>query len=203
MKNLIFALFAFSLMTSACDETELPSEPANDMQPFMIATGEPALVIAHRGGKRLRPENTLEAFDHAVAIGVDVLEMDVAITADSVLVTIHDLDIDRTCEAGGKVIDYTFAELQQFNFGYEFEDSSGAYPYRGNPVRIPSIEQVIERYQYELLMIEIKDQGADGMLAADILHQHIVQFDVAANTIVFAFADDVMAYYKTDRKSTV
>ena len=47
-------------------------------------------VQAHRGGRALRPENTLAAFAHAVELGVDTLEMDLAVTNDRVVVVSHD-----------------------------------------------------------------------------------------------------------------
>src|SRR5687767_1126741 len=101
----------------ACKSSDEEPVPA-DTHPFLIEAGEAALNVAHRGGRLLFPENTLVAFDSAVAMNVDVLELDVCLTKDSVLVTIHDITIDRTSDSIGNVIDFTFAELQQFNFGY-------------------------------------------------------------------------------------
>src|SRR6185503_6389493 len=57
--------------------------------------------LAHRGGANLRPENTLAAFSNAVAIGADVLELDVQHTADNVVVVIHDATVDRTTDGVG------------------------------------------------------------------------------------------------------
>ena len=61
--------------------------------PFFSHDG--VLVMAHRGSGGLWPENTLYAFEHAVALGVDVLEMDVQSTKDGELVVIHDSTVDR------------------------------------------------------------------------------------------------------------
>ena len=60
-------------------------------------------VIAHQGGNLLRPGNTLAAFEHAVALGADVLEFDVHLTADRELAIIHDATLDRTTNGAGAV----------------------------------------------------------------------------------------------------
>ena len=59
-------------------------------------------AIAHRGGSRLRPENTLAAFEHAVALGVDAIECDVHLSRDREPVVIHDPTLDRTTDARGR-----------------------------------------------------------------------------------------------------
>jgi glycerophosphoryl diester phosphodiesterase len=53
-------------------------------------SGERPLVVAHRGGARRAPENTLAGFAEGVAVGADMIEFDVRRTADGVLVTVHD-----------------------------------------------------------------------------------------------------------------
>src|SRR4030067_3128101 len=58
-------------------------------------------IIAHRGGPKHAPENTLAAFRNAIAQGVDGLEFDVKMTKDGELVVIHDETVDRTSNGGG------------------------------------------------------------------------------------------------------
>ena len=71
--------------------------------PFMA--GAP-LLIAHRGGARIAPENTLEAFTQAVDVwGADMLEMDVRATRDGEVVGIHDPDVARNTDAAGAARD--------------------------------------------------------------------------------------------------
>ena len=66
-----------------------------------IPTDRP-LVFGHRGGSRLAPENTLAAFDRAVAEGVDGIELDVRLSRDGEVVVCHDARLDRTCDASGR-----------------------------------------------------------------------------------------------------
>src|SRR5687767_3522675 len=56
------------------------------------------LVIAHQGGEGIRPSSTMEAYQHAVDLGSDVLEGDIHITSDGHLVLIHDEEVDRTTD---------------------------------------------------------------------------------------------------------
>lgn len=71
------------------------------------------LVAAHRGDWRNAPENSLQAFENAVRLGVDIIELDLALTRDSVVVIMHDTTIDRTTNGSGKPEQYTLAELKK------------------------------------------------------------------------------------------
>ena len=73
------------------------------------------MVTAHRGDWRNAPENSLRAFEYAAAMGVDVVELDLNQTKDSVLVIMHDQTIDRTTNGKGKPADYTLAEIRKFS----------------------------------------------------------------------------------------
>lgn len=72
------------------------------------------MVTAHRGDWRNAPENSLHAFEYAAAMGVDIVELDLNQTKDSVLVIMHDQTIDRTTNGKGKPADYTLAEIRKF-----------------------------------------------------------------------------------------
>src|SRR5215213_11586194 len=85
--------------------------PATE-RPFFKRDGNRPLVIAHRGGAGLWPENTLYAFEKANELGVDVIEIDVRSTSDGTLVVMHDATIDRTTDGVGRVSEMTLAELK-------------------------------------------------------------------------------------------
>ena len=73
--------------------------------------------IAHRGGPKYAPENTLAAFRNAVTQGVDWLEFDVQMTKDGVLVVIHDDTVDRTTNGTGAVRDLTLEQIRVLDAG--------------------------------------------------------------------------------------
>lgn len=72
------------------------------------------LVVAHRGDWRYAPENSLQAIEHSIKVGVDVVELDLQLTKDSVLIIMHDGKLDRTTSGKGSVKDHTLAEIKQF-----------------------------------------------------------------------------------------
>jgi len=135
----------------------LPAAPAS------AAPGP--LVMAHRGGAGLWPENTLEAFKRSVRLGVDVLEMDVKLTADGVPVVIHDDSLDRTTDCTGLVSERTFAEVQRCDAGYRFSRDGGrTFLYRGRGLTVPALEIVLRfgRSKGILMNPEIKNLPTDA-----------------------------------------
>jgi len=118
-------------------------------------------VIAHRGGSKLRPENTMAAFDHAASLGVDGIECDVHLAADGVPVVIHDPTLDRTTDSSGPVAARTSAELARVDAGYQFGPSD-AFPFRGVGLGVPRLIDVLERHATLPCVIEIKGSRHDA-----------------------------------------
>jgi len=93
--------------------------------PLYAADGKGPLVIAHRGGALLMPENTFPAFDNAVRLGVDLLEFDMQMTADDQLIITHDGTVNATfCtpDSGSNVVagpirSLTLADVLKFDCG--------------------------------------------------------------------------------------
>lgn len=72
-------------------------------------------IFAHRGASAYAPENTLPAFEKAVDIGADGVELDIHLSRDGRLVVIHDEMLDRTTNGHGFVKDFTLAELKKLD----------------------------------------------------------------------------------------
>jgi glycerophosphoryl diester phosphodiesterase len=132
-----------------------------------VLTGKP-LLIAHRGGARLAPENTIVAFRNGLETwGADMIEFDVRATADGHAVVIHDATVDRTTEGTGEVARMTLAELRELDAGYHFSPDDGAsYPFRGRAVRVPTIEEVFETFPRARMTIEVKSGAVQEPLFA-------------------------------------
>ena len=94
-------------------------------------------IFAHRGFSGKYPENTMLAFEKAVEIGVDGIELDVHLTKDNEIVIIHDEDIKRTCDGEGLVKDMTLEELHKFDASATFR---GVYGFCG----IPTLREYFE-----------------------------------------------------------
>ena len=137
------------------------SEPV-DPHPFFQSAAE-VQVIAHQGGDDLWPSNTLYAFERAVDLGVDVLEMDLHATEDGVLVLSHDETVDRLTEGSGLIKEMTLAEIKGLDAAYEWTPDDvppedGVYPLRDEGITIPTLEEVFVGFPQVPMNIEIKQR---------------------------------------------
>lgn len=170
--------------------------PPAGPHPFFRADEKGPLVIAHRGGRGLWPENTLLAFKLASTIGVDTLEMDMRQTADGVLVIIHDATVDRTTNGKGEVSDLSLAELQSLDAGYYWSDDDGAsYPYRGQGIKIPTLEEVFLNFPDMRMMIEIKENEPSVVGAICSL---IRSYEMTTMVLVASFHDEVIKSFRQE-----
>ena len=113
------------------------------------------LVFAHRGGAALAPENTVVAFDNALAFGADGLELDVHLSRDGVVVVHHDRTLERTTNLRGPVAERTAAELARADAGHTFRHGD-AFPFRGRGIGVPTLAEVLARYCDVPITIELK-----------------------------------------------
>ena len=105
------------------------------------------LVHGHRGARAMRPENTIPAFEYAIAQGVDVLELDMAVTKDDVLVVSHDPMLNPAiCTGPGTPVairTLTLAELRKWDCGGKQNPLfSKQTPVPGTP--IPTLDEVFD-----------------------------------------------------------
>lgn len=118
---------------------------------------EGVAVIGHRGAAGLAPENTIPAFVAGLEHGAHVLELDVWPTKDGHIVVLHDETVDRTTNGSGRVTDMTLAEVQALDAGYRFSPDGGrTFPWRGQGVVVPTLEQVLREFPDAVFLIEIK-----------------------------------------------
>lgn len=163
---------------------------------FRTATPGVPLVIAHAGGLGLNPENTLEAFAASVALGCDLLEMDVRLTRDGILVTHHDALVNRTSDGTGAVAEHTLAELKALNFGCHFRGQAGNYPYRATPAHIATVEELFQQYGRVPMVIELKDRGDSGARAAANLASLIARHQMTDRVLVASFDDATLDAFR-------
>lgn len=144
------------------------------------------LNIAHRGGAGLRPENTLAAFRHAIALGADGAELDVQLSADGVVIVHHDFCLNPalTRKEGAwlrgetpRIKDLTFAQMQAFDLGRADpqNDYARQHPFMvpADGARIPSLAEVcaLPSPKPFILLVELKSStdpaSADPVALAD------------------------------------
>ena len=138
--------------------------------------------FAHRGFSGKYPENTMLAFQKAVEIGVDGIELDVHLSKDGELMVIHDETVVRTCDAPGRVKDLTCAELQALD---------AAYLWRGQVERcpIPTLDEYFQLVKDRDIVtnIELKTniyeyEGLEGKV-----WELIKRYDLADKVIISSF----------------
>lgn len=180
MRPFATAVLALCAALAALDAAALPLAEAP------APAGRP-LVSAHRGGAAYAPENTLAAFRNAVRLGVDQVETDAQLTADGVLVLIHDDTLDRTTDCSGTVISKTFAQIAACDAAFWFSpgqpttapNADAPHPLRGRGIVVPAAAELFA-YLRGLgaaapeLSIEIKDIPGES------------NFDAAGRTVAAA-----------------
>lgn len=119
-------------------------------------TGDPPIVIAHRGASGYLPEHTLAAYELAIKMGAQYIEPDLQLTKDGQLVAMHDDTLTRTTNVasqfaarngGYKVSDFTLAEIKTLTVlpqGTAQNTYPGFTPTSADPLRVPTFQEVID-----------------------------------------------------------
>ncbi len=105
-------------------------------------------IWAHRGASKIAPENTLPAFEQAVRLGADGIELDIQRTADGHLVVVHDETCHRVTGQAGWIHRMTLAELRQLNFAATFSQFPGT--------TLPTLDEVFDLIRPTRLVINIE-----------------------------------------------
>lgn len=121
-----------------------------------MTAAEP-LVIAHRGGMAHRPENTMAAYEHALRLGVDVIEFDMGVTADGRLVIHHDTRVNREiCRSpsveAGPIRALTLTQILTFDCG---SHRPARFPSQqlAPGARMPTLDEFLSRMARERVML--------------------------------------------------
>jgi len=192
----------FALPKPTYDKTNVWRKEANDNQ---------TLVMAHAGGKGVYPDNTMKAFQYAYDLGVDVLEMDLQMTADNVLVLRHGENETGNMRDLSNCDTVIWDETYQYlydncNVAYHYE-VDGAYPYRdmtqveliADGVYLTTLEELFNTFGDSILYnIEIKaDADAPRTEVADELYDLMMTYDVMENVLVATNFHDISSYIAT------
>jgi glycerophosphoryl diester phosphodiesterase len=151
------------------------------------ASAHRPLVVAHRGDSRNFPENTLQAVKGAIALGVDVVELDVQRSADDVAFVIHDRDLARTTGQDGRIDSWTATEIDRLDAGsWRGPAHAGA--------KVPRLADVVAATGDTRLCLEFKDgdyRAPDD--AARWLVDQFVRFALHRRAIVNLASADIAA----------
>jgi glycerophosphoryl diester phosphodiesterase len=155
-------------------------EPERPVPPFFRGAANRPEVIAHRGGAGQWPGETVFAFERALEVGADVLEMDVHGTRDGHLVLMHNKTLDRTTNGSGRIKERDWDYIKTLDAGYRWTADGHSYPFRTRPggevpeeLRVPRLDDVLGRLKDRRpparLIIEIKQTSPSIAARLDAL----------------------------------
>jgi glycerophosphoryl diester phosphodiesterase len=152
------------------------------------------MLYAHMGGDGIWPGDTLYAYDQAAKLGVDAFDMDAHITKDGQIVLVHDESVNRTTDGSGQVEEMTLAELKKLDAAYKWTNDQGkSFPFRGQGIGVPTLDEVFQKYPGMRYLIEIKlTKTPIAAPFCKLIHQYQMQDRV----IVASFHDQAMQDFR-------
>ncbi len=161
MKKMV--LLTFLLITFGCTQQSVEQEPLPE---------DNFLVIAHRGASAYAPAHTLAAYEMAVQMGADYIELDLQMTKDGKLVSLHDSvisihDVDKA------VADVTFNELQLYSPGKEFNEENPHYASVAyEDLRVVGLDDILRHFGNTVnYYIELKSPSSYPGIEVELLRQ--------------------------------
>ncbi|MBW4080611.1 glycerophosphodiester phosphodiesterase family protein [Paenibacillus sp. S150] len=146
-------------------------------------------TIAHRGASGYAPENTLPAFELAIGMKADFIELDIHLTMDHIPVVIHDESVNRTTNGKGYVKNMTLEQITRLDAGSWFNK---AYPmfaresYAG--ITIPTLEQVFDTFGKNIkYILEIKDSTPNNNIES-LINEYITKYDLEKEVAIHSFS---------------
>ena len=147
----------------------------------MLTTLPQPIIFAHRGASAHAPENTLAAFELALAQGADGIELDVKLSADGHVVVIHDPTTDRTTGARGRVKDLSLAELRGLNAGSFYSANFSAE-------KIPMLEEVFEAFGKKIFInVELTNYNTPRDHLVESVCMLVKKFNVQKHVMFSSF----------------
>ncbi len=201
----------------------VPRQDNYGMQNSMMKNGDLPILIAHGGGNKEFPDNTLEAFYNAYSVDKNVMmETDVSITKDGVLILSHDTTIDRKTNRTGKIIDWNYSDLmsEKVNFGYADNDDNAFFK-NENDVRVyptdveypdgvtardeeiflaTTLEQLIESFPNNRINVEIKQSGETGKKAFEEAVRLLEKHDAFDRVVLASFHPEIYDEFRKWQK---
>ena len=140
-----------------------------------LAPGQTRRVVAisHRGEHLHHPENTMPAFEEAIRLGADFIEVDVQTSADGKLVLSHDGTVNRCTNGQGRVAEMTFDQLEALDAGIKTGPEFAG-------TRIPTFDQVLDLAQGKIgVYVDVKNASAQDLVS------HIDGHHMTDNVVIY------------------
>lgn len=156
--------------------------------------GATPVIIAHRGGKGLAPENTLAAMGAGLQAGAHIIEFDLRATRDLGLVAMHDETVDRTTNGTGAVRELTLEQVLALDAGYRFSPDGGrTFPMRGQGIGVPTLHEILVAFPGQRLLIDVKETDR---AVVERVSQVIAGHQATQRVLVTSFHDTTNRIWK-------
>ncbi len=208
----------------------MPRHKCVDTNPMLIEQKTKPLLIAHGGGNREFPDNTLEACYNAYSVDPNVmLEMDVSITKDGEIIMSHDTTLDYRTNASGNISDWNYTDLlaQKVDFSYlnkkengvvvqqikytnylgkevtplDVEYPEGVTPRDEKVFLVTKLSDVLEKFPTNTVNVEIKQSGEIGKRALDAVVKILEEHNAFDRVILASFHKEIYKEIKNIRKT--
>jgi glycerophosphoryl diester phosphodiesterase len=126
-------------------------------------------IVAHRGGSKSLPENSINAFDNALKLGADLIEVDVQLTKDDEVVLYHPRDLSVLTEAKGSISEVNLNELKNLDAAYNFDPKGDkSFPERGKGYKIATLAEILDEFPNQEIIVDLKSLPANKLIESII-----------------------------------
>jgi glycerophosphoryl diester phosphodiesterase len=193
-------------MLQTCTNSSFLFDNMNMVKPYhlfkyILRDGDNFTAIAHRGASAYFPENTIPSFEGAIAMGADMVELDVQLASDKEVVVFHDENLSRCTDGRGRIADHTLAQLKKLDAGIWYDK-------KFQNTRIPTLAEALGVCKNKIAVnIEIKTEAVSKMFFGGIEEKclKIVEQSGMNGHVVFSSFDPraIMHLKQIDNKVTV
>ena len=171
MKRKCLFLIAWFVLLLSTIVSPVETAAQNAIIKFRSPKNGNTYVIAHRGAHKGIPENTLAAYQKAIDLGCDFVEIDIRRTKDGRFVSVHNATVDVYVEGvTGKVNDFTLAELKQMNIGKRVGSS-------WENERIPTFEEILQLCRGKIgIYLDLKEPNVKQLV--EIIQRYEMERDI-------------------------
>ncbi len=151
-------------------------------------------IIAHRGANKTAPQNTIPAFENAIAMGTDGFETDVHLSKDGVPVICHNYTIDETSNGSGEIEKMTLAELKSYDFGSYYDEK-----FKGTT--LPTLDEFLDLAvgkNLKILNIELKPEKNDARRETLVRKtlEAVKERGLSDILLISSFSKEILEYIK-------
>lgn len=164
---------------------DMPEDSTYKLPKLYQDNGDGLVVIAHRGASAYYPENTMAAFEGALEMNAEMIELDVMLSKDGVPVAFHDASLEDHTDGSGELKNHTLEELQKLDAGSWFDP-------KFSDQTIPTLEEVLAFASGKIsLNIEIKTEAVSDEVRGGVEEKslELVQKYGMENHVLFSSFD--------------